>query len=549
MNPSLRDSGIDEIGHLPWGSHVCQFYEGRQDLLDILVPYFRSGLLANEYCMWVTSDPLDVESAKAALRPAVPDLDQRIARGQMEILPHDRWYLENGTFDFQRVLDGWVKRLDHALARGYEGLRVTGNTAWLEQSRWDDFTEYEKAINGVMRSLRMMAICTYAVARCGAKEVIDVVGNHQFALVKRGDSWQAVEDSQRKRMGEALRESEKRLRLMFEHMTSGCAYHQMVYEGDRPVDYVFVEANPAFERQTGLRRDQIIGKRVTEVLPGIRQDGDWIETYGRVATTGEPVRFERSADSLGRWYSVSAYSPAQGSFVALFDDVTERRRVDEQREDLIRAVTHDFRTPLSVIMTSAELIQRAPEAAAGRADAILRSCGSMDAMLNDLADAARLDAGHVHLERRRVEVGALLFDLVKRLEPALDTGRIRVRVAPEGSFVEADVDRLERVLVNLLTNALKYSADGTEVLVEAGTSGDGVSIAVTDRGEGIPAEDLPRVFDRFFRARNARATDGLGLGLFIARRLVEAHGGTIDVESQSGSGSRFRVLLPGTARS
>jgi signal transduction histidine kinase len=233
--------------------------------------------------------------------------------------------------------------------------------------------------------------------------------------------------------------------------------------------------------------------------------------------------------------------------VALFDDVTERRLAEEQREDLIRAVTHDLRTPLSVVRTSAELMQRLPAAAAERVDPILRSCRSMEAMLADLADASRIDARHVELERRAVDLGALLSDLVKRLEPVLDTRRVRLRVPDDPLLVEADPLRVERVLVNLVTNALKYSPPESEVLMDAGRTGSHVSIEVLDHGQGIDPEDLPRVFDRFFRAKEARRTDGLGLGLFIARALVEAHGGTIQAESTPGSGSRFRVLLPALA--
>jgi PAS domain S-box-containing protein len=547
-DPRLRDSGIHEIGHLAWGAHVCQFYEDRSDLLDILVPYFRSGLLSNEYCMWVTSEPLGVDDAAAALRKAVPDLDERIRRGQIEFLPHDRWYLENGVFDFGRVLRGWEARVGHALARGYDGMRVSGNTAWLEKARWDDFTQYEAAINGTIGRLHMMAICTYAVDRCGAKEVIDVVGNHQFALVKRGDSWQAVEDSQRKRMAEALSQSERRLRLLFDHMTSGCAYHQVVLdERQRPVDYVFVEVNAAFERQTGLRREQILGKRVTEVLPGIESDEfDWIGTYGRVATTGEPARFERRSGQLGRWYSVSAYSPAPGSFVALIDDVTDRRVAEEQREDLVRAVTHDLRTPLSVVASAATLMRRKQEAPPARVDTILRSCAGMDAMLNDLADMVRLDAGPITLDRRQVDVGALLSDLLPRLSAALDVSRVRISVCDPAPTVDGDAHRLERVLVNLLTNALKYSPPGTPVVVEVREARGQVAVDVSDEGEGIDAADLPHVFDRFFRTKTARRTEGLGLGLYIARTLVEAHGGTVEVDSRPGR-TRFRVLLPRAA--
>lgn len=548
MERVLRNSGVEQIGRLPWGTHLCQFYQSREDLLEILVPYFRAGLGANEYCMWVTSEPLTVRDATAALGESVADLHERIAAGQIDILPYDHWYLDHGSFEFRRVLAAWQERLDRALAAGYSGMRVTGNTAWLEQSRWDDFAEYEAAINGVVGRLPALVLCTYSTERCGASEVIDVVGSHEFAMIKRAGTWKAVENSERKRMAEALRESERRLRLLFEQMTSGCAYHQMVYEGERPVDYVYIEANPAFERQTGLRRETLIGRRATQVLPGIAQDDfDWIGTFGRVATTGEPVRFEQASGPLNRWYAVTAYSPAKGYFVTVFDDVTERRRVEEQREDLIRTVTHDLRTPLSVIAVAAQTLQRQPASTPSVVDAVLRSCSSMSTMLNDLSDMALLEAGRVPLQRLPVDLGLLLTQLVARLAGTLAPGRIRLTLAPGLPPVEGVADRLERVFVNLVTNALKYSPAEREVRVDACHDEAHVTIAVADDGPGIRAADLPHLFDRFFRTSEARAHEGLGLGLYIARMLVEAHGGTIRVESEPGRGSRFQVRLPRSA--
>lgn len=136
MNQNLRHSGIDIIGDVPWGTHFCQFYQTREDLINILVPYFKEGLENNEFCMWVTSQPLDVEKAKEALKKAVPDFDIYMEGGQIEIIPYTEWYKRGGFFDSDRVLNGWVEKLNQALAKGYDGLRLTGNTFWLEKKDW-----------------------------------------------------------------------------------------------------------------------------------------------------------------------------------------------------------------------------------------------------------------------------------------------------------------------------------------------------------------------------------------------------------------------------
>ena len=192
---TARKTGIELVGDVAWGTHFCQFYETDQDLIETLVPYFKEGLESNEFCMWVTSEPLGVEAAASALREVVPDLDQRIARGQIEIIPHTDWYLKGGTFDQDRVLNGWVLKLDDALAKGYAGLRLTGNTFWLEKADWNDFTQYEEAVNNVLGNFRMLALCTYSLGRCGAGEVADVVANHEFAFMKRNGKWAIIESS------------------------------------------------------------------------------------------------------------------------------------------------------------------------------------------------------------------------------------------------------------------------------------------------------------------------------------------------------------------
>ena len=211
-------SGLKIVGDVPWGTHFCQFYETKEDLLDVLVPYFRAGLEANEFCMWVTSEPLSAEEAKAALGAVVPDLKKRIAGGQMEILDYRQWYVLNGKFNADRVLQGWVDKLEAALKRGFEGLRLTGNTFWLEKSLWKNFSDYEAAVDSVIGKYRMLALCTYSLSKCGAFEVMDVVRNHQFALIRQGKRWEMLQSMQRAAAESALREVNERLQSQSEQL-------------------------------------------------------------------------------------------------------------------------------------------------------------------------------------------------------------------------------------------------------------------------------------------------------------------------------------------
>ena len=189
MGEEARETGINVIGTVPWGTHICLFYDTKQDLVDILVPYFKAGLENNESCIWVTAEPLNEEEAKQTMIKAMPDFAGYLESGQIAIVPHTKVYLKDGVFNLQRVLNAWLDELNKALAKGYHGMRITGNMAWLEEEDWTSFTEYEEELNSAIGKYHMLVICTYPLAKCRASELIDVMRNHQFALIRQAGDW------------------------------------------------------------------------------------------------------------------------------------------------------------------------------------------------------------------------------------------------------------------------------------------------------------------------------------------------------------------------
>jgi len=327
-----RNSGIPSIGDLPWGSHFCQFYQTKQDLLDLLVPYFKAGLEKNELCVWVTSRPLRVEDAKNALREAVPGFEGYASKGQVEIIPYTRWRTRDGDSDA-----AIVSRLDRAISSGFDGLRLSCS-AFPEKKGGKNYTCYGVDVVG---RYNVIALYAYPRDKFDAVGLMEVVKNHRFALVRNAGSWEVIESSEARVVKDALKRSEEKLRSLFNNMSEGFAYHRIVLDTHgKPCDYVFLEVNDAFERLTGLKN--VIGKKVSEVLPGIEKDpAGWIEKYGGVALTGKPMHFESYSKALGKWYSISVFSPHKGYFAVTFDDITEKKKAENE---LLRAKAEWERT-------------------------------------------------------------------------------------------------------------------------------------------------------------------------------------------------------------
>jgi len=348
MADRIRRTGIDCVGDVPWGTHLCQFYECRQDLTDLLVPYFRAGLENNEFCMWVVSEPLDVSGALAAARQGIPDFDCYLQREQIQVVPYDQWYVIDGVFDLQRVLNGWVGRLERAMARGYDGMRVSGNTAWLERRDWERFVDYEEAIDSVVSRNRMLALCTYALDRCSGSDVLDVLRNHRYAIIRQEGEWGLVESSELKRARSALQETADYLEKLFNHANAPI----IVWDPD----FRITRFNRAFERLTGHASKHVIGRELSMLFPGASRE----ESLAKISRTlaGEhwesveiPILCRDGTVRLVLWNSANVYAEDGETLLATIaqgQDITERKRAEQELLKLSRAVEQ---SPATVVIT------------------------------------------------------------------------------------------------------------------------------------------------------------------------------------------------------
>jgi len=322
MQEEIRKTGIDIIGDAPWGMHFCQFYETKEDLVDVLVPYFKAGLENNEFCMWVTSEPLSKGEAEKAMREAVPNFGQYLKKGQIEIVPHTEWYVKDDAFDLQRVLNAWIGKLDQALAKGYVGIRVTGNTAWLEKRDWKDFVEYEREVNDVIGKYRILAVCTYSLDKCGASEVLDVVRNHQFALVRRRGEWELIESSELKRLKEALKDSEKEYGNLVDNALVG------VYKTNLKGDVLY--ANAALAKM--FEFESLEELMLEGVLRRYKNPKDREVLIENLKKNGKVENFEvETITKTGRPKNVLLNAFLEGDTISgMIVDISERKSAEEE---------------------------------------------------------------------------------------------------------------------------------------------------------------------------------------------------------------------------
>lgn len=365
----------------------------------------------------------------------------------------------------------------------------------------------------------------------------------------------------RKRAEAALRESEKRLRVLFDNVPDGIALTGL--------DGRFVDVNPTILRWTGLTREQIIGKSMTDL--DMFTPVDLSATQSDLAQTANGTsghaEFElrRSDGSIVSLDVLTHPITVHGTplILSIAHDITPRKQAEEelrnalQRErelhDLksrfISTASHEFRTPLSTIQAAADTLEEfydrmTEEERAMRFDKIREHIDHMTALLGDVLTIERIEADAQQIELETIALPEFLSALLDEFRDTYPDHILNCACQTYNLTVQADRKLLRQLITNLLSNAAKYSPQGSTVYCSLKQCGDRVHIEVRDEGIGIPEADRLHLFEPFFRAKNSNGIPGTGLGLAIASRAVKAHGGTLTCESEVGVGTRFIVELP-----
>jgi len=328
-----------------------------------------------------------------------------------------------------------------------------------------------------------------------------------------------------------------RLAAVLERMTDGV----LIADSSGQVQF----ANPAIERL--FDTNQAVGRRVVEVL----RQHQLVEAWQRSRETGEAQEESVELPARRRFLQLVVLPDRQthGSLL-LVQDLTRVRRLETVRRDFISNVSHELRTPLASLKALTETLRDGaledPKAAHRFLGRIETEVDALTQMATELLELSRIESGQVPLQRKAVPAAALLLSAAERMRAQVERAGLVLRLdtAQDMTEVLADPPRMEQVLVNLIHNAVKFTPPGGEVILAAQTEADFVRFSVRDSGVGIPADDLERIFERFYKADRARSGGGTGLGLSISRHLVEAHGGRIWAESNEGDGSTFYFTIP-----
>ncbi|HXH22438.1 MAG TPA: ATP-binding protein [Dehalococcoidia bacterium] len=360
-------------------------------------------------------------------------------------------------------------------------------------------------------------------------------------LLESAELHDAIEELAQALATRADAASRDRARLVAALNSSGDAI--VAVDGEGKVAF----ANIAAERLLVRPHGDLLGRPFAWLMP----NADILEAMRLSSEAGR--RETRTIERPNKEFLEVSVNPVVGGDWAaflVFHDLTEVRRADQMRRDFVANVSHELRTPLASIRAVLDTLEAGAMAdpVAGR-EFISRAQAEVErltAMVGELLELSRIESGDLGSKPVPTDMARVVGAAVTRMQPQAERLGVRLGLALPQSMpaVLGDAERLERAVVNLVHNALKFTPRGGNVVVSARTAGDVVTVEVQDDGAGIDARDLPRIFERFYKSDRSRRTEGSGLGLALVKRTVEAHGGRVEAVSELGRGSTFRLTLP-----
>lgn len=596
----LRSSGIDIIGETGWGTHFCNFYESKQDMLDILVPFFKAGLEHNEYCVYITSVPVTAKDAENSLRKGIPEFDTYLSEKKIEILPHTEWYLKAGIFDSSEIFKSWDRRLLQAISNGFDGLRINGNATWLERNIWDTFIDYERDLNEHIRDKQIIVMCTYPLDKCIATDVLDVAQVHKAAIAKRKGKWEIFETPDTKKTKaqiikknhqlkdiidigtqqlkeadidleiktlensiteDALMRSEANLRSIFENTGT------ILILLDTNLNILLFNRNANKLANSIFKRNYVYGLNMLELIKDDRREE--FAKNCRSVLAGNQVMYETNypmPDNSVCWYHTRIF-PIQiddnrniGICISA-EDITERKNEEIVKEkmtnDLIHRnkdleqfsymVSHNLRAPVANIMGFSKMLIDIKSSDNDKkifGEQINSSAHILDEVIRDLNMILTVKT-EKFLKQEKVLFSALVDNIRKLIQQVIEKENAVITTDFEkAGSISGNRVYLYSIFLNLITNSMKYHQPGLAPVINISTteSQGKIFIVFEDNGLGIDmVKNKNKVFGLYKRFHPE--LKGKGMGLYMVKSQVELLGGSISMKSKVNKGTTITIEL------
>jgi PAS domain S-box-containing protein len=600
MKQTLRPTGIEVIGKIPWGTHFCHFYQTEEDLLSMQVPFFQTGLENNEYCIWVTSEQTTVENANDALKKVVPDLDKYYERKSIEILSHHDWYLINGQFELNNVIQSMLGRLQIALENGFAGLRLNGDEAWIDNRITHDFIEYERFLNPAIAGKRLIISCSYQLGKCTATDVLDVALLHESAVSKRKDRWEILETPQliaskaqlnlerellAKRVAKTTRElnriteqvkkerSERKKAMRSLHKSE---LHLKTIVNTSDIAFVLFDRdslvllfNPIASYWSTLSFGVPLKKDI--YLPDLLNEeakGKFREMM-KAVLSGQSLNYETSYQGQGdspEWYRINIRPVIDddGKVVGIVcaasnitrDKLAESElerlsgKLAQRNEDVDKfsfMLSHDLRAPLANMLGLARILKNTRISELEKSeleDYLFQSIEKLDDAVHNLNRILELDKT-LSLKKAKVNLTKLVNEVSARFKPLAQQDAILIYTDfDDANEIFSIVSYVDSIFYNLIFSSTIFNQAGGPPVIEITSekAPDKLIIHFKNFGRGGYRKDTNAEPGSYKKLNISNRNQGAGLSTVKTR--VDILGGSISIGTLPGGGKEYRIELP-----
>jgi two-component system phosphate regulon sensor histidine kinase PhoR len=311
---------------------------------------------------------------------------------------------------------------------------------------------------------------------------------------------------------------------------------------------IIVLANPAAERLFNFKQTKVTGRPLIEAI--LDHDVDNVVKKCLDTASEQNAQVDSAGGRFIRVIAVPITTDNTTGALILFQDLTELRSLQTMRREFVGNISHELRTPIAAIKAIVDTLRDGAvndqEAAMDFLNRLEVEVDGMTQMVAELIELSRIETGKIKLKLELVNLNLLIEEVIARLSPQAERQQVSLsaELSPELPDVSADKERIRQVILNIIHNAIKFTPSNGRIVISTKLDGQSVVTQVSDTGIGISKEDLPHIFERFFKADKSRATSGTGLGLAIAKHIVQTHGGSVWVQSEPGKGSTFGFNLP-----